>query len=107
MKSSRNLLSGAFVATAVSMLTFTAPLHAEELTVSTAGGAVTETEAAIFAEPFEEETGWTVRYVSAEATRMAEIEAMVQAGKTLWDVSEISASNYPIGVAKGLLEPID
>ncbi len=77
------------------------------MTISGSGGVVAEVNAKIFIPPFEEESGWTAKQVSAEGSRMAEIEAMVQAGKTTWDVSEISASNYPIGVQKGLLEPID
>lgn len=84
-----------------------APTVAEELTVSTAGGVVSETESKIFAKPFTDATGWSIKHVSAEGNRMAQIEGMVKAGKTSWDVSEISASDYPIGVDKGLLEPID
>ncbi len=77
------------------------------MTISGSGGVVAEVNAKIFIPPFEEESGWEARQVSAESSRMAELEAMVKAGKTTWDVSEISASNYPISVEKGLLEPID
>ena len=107
MTKKRIILIGAAVTAALGMAAYATPAFSEELTVSTAGGVVSETEAKIFAKPFTEQTGNTVRFVSAEGTRMAEIEAMSQAGKTSWDVSEISASDYPIGEAKGLLEPID
>ncbi len=77
------------------------------LTVSGSGGVVAEVNAKIFVPVFEEESGWSLRQVSAEGSRMPELEAMVKAGKPSWDVSEISASNYPIAVQKGLLDPID
>jgi len=86
----------------------TSTVNANELVVSTAGGLVSETEGKVYSSAFEKETGWKVKRVSAEGSaRMAQIEAMVQAGKMGWDISEISASNYPIGIARGLLEPID
>lgn len=81
--------------------------NAQELVVSGSGGVVGETNAKIFKPAFEAETGMAMRNVSAESNRMAELEAMVKAGDPIWDVSEISASDYPIAVAKGLLEPID
>ncbi|GAB5470861.1 MAG: ABC transporter substrate-binding protein [Rhodospirillales bacterium] len=77
------------------------------LTISGSGGVVAEVNGKIFVPAFEAESGWDARQVTAEANRMAELEAMVKAGRTVWDVSEISASDYPIAVAKGLLEPID
>jgi putative spermidine/putrescine transport system substrate-binding protein len=80
---------------------------ADELVLSGSGGVVAEANQRIFVPVFEEETGWTIRQVSAEASRMAEIEAMVRAGNPIWDVSEISASNYPIAVMNDLLEPIN
>jgi putative spermidine/putrescine transport system substrate-binding protein len=78
-----------------------------EIVVSGSGGVVAEANAKYFMPAFEKETGWTVRQVSAEASRMAEIEAMVRSGNALWDVSEISATDYPISIEKNLLEPID
>jgi putative spermidine/putrescine transport system substrate-binding protein len=97
----------AVAAALAGMLAVGASASAEELTVSTAGGVVSETESKVFGPAFEKATGWTIKYVSAENTRMAEIEAMLRANSTTWDVSEISASDYPIGVARNLLEPID
>ncbi|SLN75685.1 ABC transporter substrate-binding protein [Oceanibacterium hippocampi] len=80
---------------------------ADEIAVSGSGGVVAEVNEKYFFPAFTEDTGWTIKQVGAEAKRMAEIEAMVRAGNTVWDVSEISASDYPLAVKKGLLEPID
>lgn len=94
-------------AAVIALLTAGVGVHAQELVVSGSGGVVGEANQRIFKPAFEEETGMTMRNVSAEASRMAELEAMVKAGEPIWDVSEISASDYPIAVSKGLLEPID
>ena len=94
---------------ALGMAALALPAHAQDktLVISGSGGVVAEANAEIFIPVFEKETGWTARQVAAEGKRVAEIEAMVKAGKTVWDVSEISASDYPIAAGKGLLEPID
>jgi putative spermidine/putrescine transport system substrate-binding protein len=94
-------------AAALALLTTATGVNAQELVVSGSGGVVGEANQKIFKPAFEEETGMTMRNVSAEASRMAELEAMVQAGEPIWDVSEISASDYPIAVSKGLLEPVN
>lgn len=78
-----------------------------DIVLSTSGGVVADATTELFVPVFEKETGIKVKQVSSETTRMAEIEAMVRAGSPIWDVSEISNSNYPIGVKKGLLEEID
>jgi putative spermidine/putrescine transport system substrate-binding protein len=75
--------------------------------MSGSGGVVGDAVKEIFMPVFEKETGMKMSHLAAEATRMAEIEAMVRAGTPIWDVSEISASDYPIAISKGLLEPID
>ncbi|MCE8009564.1 ABC transporter substrate-binding protein [Aestuariivita sp.] len=77
------------------------------LAVSGSGGIVGEMNTRFFAEPFTAETGIAVERLTSEGSRMAELEAMVNSGRVLWDVMEISASNYPLGVSKGLFEPID
>lgn len=84
-----------------------AALSADTLVLSTSGGVVAEATMKYFVPVFEKETGWKVQQVSAESTRMAEIEAMVRANNPVWDVSEISASNYPIAVKRGLLEEVN
>lgn len=103
-------MQGLFRTTAVGMaasLLLSAAANAETLVLSTSGGVVAEATMKYFVPAFEKETGWKIQQVSAESTRMAEIEAMVRAGNPVWDVSEISASNYPVGVQKGLLEEVN
>ncbi len=74
---------------------------------SGSGGVVADTEKAVYLQPFAAATGWQIEYVSTEAQRMAQLEAMVRAGRTSWDVMEVSATDYPLGVSKGLFEAID
>lgn len=77
------------------------------MTLSGSGGVVAKISQEVYLAPFAKETGITVKRVGTEAKRMAQLEAMVRSGKILWDAMEVSASDYPIGVKKNLLEPID
>ncbi|MCF3596255.1 ABC transporter substrate-binding protein [Rhodobacteraceae bacterium LMO-12] len=106
----QGFLSTASALTTALALGFTA--HAvsaadDTFVMSGSGGVVGDAVKEIFMPIFEKESGIKMSHVAAEATRMAEIEAMVRAGDPIWDVSEISASDYPIAVSKGLLEEID
>jgi len=105
----RKRLTGLTLAASVALAIGGGQAVAEDdvLTISGSGGVVAEVNQKIFIPVFEKESGWQTKQVSAESSRMAELEAMVNAGRTVWDVSEISASNYPIAVDKDLLEPID
>jgi putative spermidine/putrescine transport system substrate-binding protein len=78
-----------------------------ELVVAGAGGVVANTNQQIYLDPFSLEYDINITRVSAEARRMAQLEAMVRSGNVLWDTVELSASDYPIGVKKGLLQRID
>lgn len=79
----------------------------KSFTYSGSGGVVSDVERSVYLQPFGGATGMKVDYVSTEAQRMAQLEAMVRAGRTSWDVMEISATDYPLGVKKGLFEAID
>lgn len=85
------------------------PVAAQDkvLTIAGSGGVVKEIGEKIFIPVFKEETGWDTNFVVAEGKTMLEVESMLKAGKMLYDVMEVSASDYPVGVAKGLLAPID
>jgi len=78
-----------------------------ELVVAGSGGVVANTSQQIYLRPLSLEHDINITHVSAEARRMAQLEAMVRSGNVLWDTVELSASDYPIGVKKGLLQRID
>ena len=86
-----------------------APLAAQDkvLTIAGSGGVVKEIGEKIFIPVFKEETGWDTNFIVAEGKTMLEVESMLKAGKMLYDVMEVSASDYPVGVKKGLLAKID
>lgn len=85
------------------------PAAAEDkvLTIAGSGGVVKEITEKVFIPAFEEATGWTTKFVAAESNIMLEVRTMLASGNMLYDVMEVSASNYPIGVKDGLLAPID
>lgn len=109
MRPRKFLSTASVIVTSLAVGAMTQPASAADGTfvMSGSGGVVGDAVKEIFMPVFEEEYGMKMTHVAAEATRMAEIEAMVRAGEPIWDVSEISASDYPIAVSKGLLEPID
>ena len=102
----RKLLSAAaltWLATASQLI------HAQQrkIVVSGSGGVVADANKAIYYEPYAKTSGIAVEHVATEQQRMAQLEAMVRAGRTTWDAMEISASDYPLGLKKGLFEKID
>jgi putative spermidine/putrescine transport system substrate-binding protein len=84
-------------------------IHAQQrkIVVSGSGGVVADANKSIYYEPYAKTTGIAVEHVASEQQRMAQLEAMVRAGRTTWDAMEISASDYPLGLKKGLFEKID
>lgn len=78
-----------------------------KLVISGSGGVVADVNKAIYYTPYATAKGVSIEHVPAEQQRMGQIEAMVRAGRTAWDVTEISAADYPLGVKKGLFEKID
>jgi len=79
----------------------------KEITFSGSGGVVGKVSKEVWWGPFTEATGVKLNHVAAEAKRMPQLEAMVRSGNVLWDVMEVSASDYPLGVKKDLFEAID
>lgn len=93
----------------LAIFTLSSQIQAAErsMVLSGSGGYVAEISQKIWMEPFTKATGIKIKRVASETQRMAQLEAMVQSGKSLWDATEVSASNYPIGVQKNLFVPID
>ena len=81
--------------------------QARKLVVSGSGGVVADANKSIYYTPYTAAKGVVIEHVPVEQQRMAQLEAMVRAGRTSWDAMEISASDYPLGVKKGLFEQID
>lgn len=100
-----------FIQLAASTAAFTtqasAFAQAKKLVLSGSGGVVADVNKAVYFEPFTAATGIVIENVPTEQQRIAQLEAMVKAGRTTWDVMEISGADYPLGVARGLFTPLD
>jgi|FLOH01.1.fsa_nt_gi putative spermidine/putrescine transport system substrate-binding protein len=87
-------------------LTAAVPANAEKLTLSSSGGQVAQLMQGVFTGPFTKETGIEVEYL-ATTDRASAIKAMVLAGNTIWDVTELNAIEYATASLNGWLEPLD
>ncbi len=103
----RRYLIGTAAAALAVLIAAAAHAQQPKIVVSGAGGVVAEAGKTAYFVPFTAATGIAVEHVSTEQQRMAQLEVMVKAGRTTWDAMEISASDYPLGVKKGLFEKID
>jgi len=83
-----------------------APAMADKMTLSSSGGQVAQLMQGVFTGPFTEETGIEVEYL-ATTDRASSIKAMVLAGNTIWDVTELTALEYATASLNGWLEPLD
>ena len=84
----------------------TAAFAAESITVTSFGGAFSQSQIEAYQKPFSAKTGVTV---NAEVYNggLAEVRAQVQAGNVTWDVVDLG-SHYPDDLGRlGFLEPID
>lgn len=95
-------LAGAAMAFAMSVTT----VSAQEITVAGAGGSLAKIITEVFEKPLADESGITVKAV-ASTERVAALKAMFAANNPIWDVTELSGSEYPIVLAEGWLEPFD
>lgn len=87
------------------LLTCVGMAHAETITVCSYGGTYNEALKKAFAEPFTEQTGIEVVFVSFP--NYAKMKAQVQSGNVEWDVVEPSINAYVLGIHDGLFEPLD
>lgn len=108
MSTKRNIITGiataAFVTIGIGNVSSAADV---EITMAGSGGVVSEYTKKAYNEPFTKKTGIKIKRVGTEAKRLVQLEAMVKSGNIIWDVMEVSASDYPVAAQKGLLEPID
>ncbi len=91
---------------AVLGLTAGAPAMAETMVLSSSGGQVAQLMQAVFTVPFTKKTGIKVEYL-ATTDRASAIKAMILAGNTIWDVTELTAIEYATASLNGWLEPLD
>lgn len=77
----------------------------QELVFATWGGSWADAMRDAWFDPFEEATGIAIRTVSGND--YGRIEAMVQAGRTEWDLVEVLPDFYPLARDNQLLEPVD
>jgi len=84
----------------------TAALAAETITVTSFGGAFSQSQIEAYQKPFMKKTGVTV---NAEVYNggLAEIRAQVQSGNVTWDVVDVEKQDLTGGCDEGLFEPVD
>jgi len=84
----------------------TAAFAAESITVTSFGGAYSQSQIEAYHKPFTAKTGVTV---NAEVYNggLAEVRAQVQAGNVTWDVVDLEVQDVTAACDEGLLEPID
>ncbi len=84
----------------------TATFAAESITVTSFGGALSQSQIEAYQKPFSAKTGVTV---NAEVYNggLAEIRAQVQSGNVTWDVVDVEKQDLTAGCDEGLFESID
>lgn len=82
------------------------PLMAQDLTVTSFGGAYGAAQMEHMIEPFMEETGVNVLFEDYGGG-VAEMKAQVEAGNILWDVVDVEVIDLERACAEGYLEVID
>ncbi len=84
----------------------TALLAAESITVTSFGGAFSQSQIEAYQKPFTQKTGIQV---NAEVYNggLAEIRAQVQSGNVTWDVADVEKQDLTGGCDEGLFEQID
>ena len=105
MKISQKLKTG-LAGVAIGLAMTVTPALAEKMTLSSSGGQVAQLMQGVFTGPFTKETGIEVEYL-ATTERASSIKAMVLAGNTIWDVTELNAIEYATASLNGWLEPLD
>jgi putative spermidine/putrescine transport system substrate-binding protein len=102
----KSLKYAAALLSIVVLVPCTAALAAESITVTSFGGAFSQSQIEAYQKPFSAKTGVTV---NAEVYNggLAEVRAQVQAGNVTWDVVDLEKQDLTAACDEGLLEPID
>lgn len=103
--SRRDLLKVSTAAIAVIAAPTVLRAQSGELVFASWGGSWEAAMREAWFKPFAQKTGISIRTVSGNA--YGRIQAMVEAGKTEWDIVEVLPDFQWIGSEKNLLEPID
>lgn len=92
--------------TVVSVLGMTGGAQAQQITVTSWGGAYSKSQAAVMYEPFTAKSG--VKVLSEDYNGgLAEIRAQVKTGNVKWDVVDVEFAEALRGCDEGLFEKID
>ena len=103
MKLKNHLLIGALSA---SLMTATAAVADDSITVVSWGGAYTKSQVEAYHKPWIAKTGKQIKSEDYNGG-IAEIKAQVEAGKVTWDIIDVELSDAIRACDEGLLEPID
>lgn len=111
LKQGFNHLLGATVAIAISASAANAAenLKGREIVLWVAGGALTNAEKELYAEPFERATGAKVRLIEVPYDEMlAVVAAQVKSGNVVWDgLTSIDGPLIPKLVSEGIIQKIN
>jgi putative spermidine/putrescine transport system substrate-binding protein len=90
----------------LTLIPCTLAVAAESITVTSFGGAFSQSQIEAYQKPFMKKTGIKV---NAEVYNggLAEIRAQVQSGNVTWDVVDVEKQDLTAACDEGLLEPID
>jgi putative spermidine/putrescine transport system substrate-binding protein len=83
-----------------------AAASAQELTITSWGGAYQKSQDEAYFKPYSATTGIKITQEEYNG-EVAKIRAMVQSGKTTWDLVDVDAATAQQGCDEGILQPID
>jgi putative spermidine/putrescine transport system substrate-binding protein len=93
---------------AIALLGMTAadPIHAEEITVASWGGAYQTSQREAYFKPYAKEAGVTV-LEDEWSGELSQIRVQVETGNYKWHVVDVETDHVLAGCDEGILEPID
>ncbi len=103
---STRALKIALLAGTMAVSAFASARAADELTITSWGGAYQKSQQEAYFKPYAAKSGAKITEEEYNG-EIAKIRAMVQAGKTTWDAVDIDAQTAQQGCDEGILEKID